>query len=69
MTDPFWVQMRFTVPSGVPYGRNTPEYVRATLTTATITPPPPQPVPEPATMLLMGAGLGAAAWRRRNSKR
>jgi hypothetical protein len=65
MTDPFWVQLKFTVPSGVPYGRNTSEYVRAVLTTESVPPPPPAPVPEPTSMLLMGAGLGAAALRRR----
>ena len=65
MTDPFWVQMRFTVPSGVPYGKNTPEYLRATLTTTSET--PSHVVPEPASLLLVGTGLGAAVLRRRRA--
>lgn len=65
ITDPFWVQLRYTIPTGVPYGRNTPEYVRATLTTES---EPTHVVPEPASMLLLGSGLAAAALRRRTRR-
>jgi hypothetical protein len=65
ITDPFWVRLRFTVPDGVPYGRNTSEYLRATLTTET----EPHVVPEPMSILLLGAGLGVAALRRRKNGR
>jgi hypothetical protein len=66
ISNPFWVQLRFTVPTGVPYGTNTAEYLRATLSTSN---EPSHVVPEPASMLLLGAGLGAAAIRRRKQSR
>jgi hypothetical protein len=49
----FWVKLKFTVPDGVPYGTNTAEYLKATLTTTTQT----RAVPEPTSMLLLGLGF------------
>jgi hypothetical protein len=65
ITNPFWVQLRFTVPTGVPYGTNTAEYLRATLTTERT---PPHVVPEPGSMALVAAGLAGAALRRRRNR-
>jgi hypothetical protein len=59
----FWAQLHFTVPKDDVLGTNTPEYLRASLTTGT------QPVPEPGSLLLLGAGLFAIVTARTRSKR
>jgi hypothetical protein len=59
--DAFWVKMKFSVPTGVPYGTNTPEYLRANLATTTT----PLTVPEPGSLLLLGVGALAVIARRR----
>ena len=55
-SSPFWAQLRFSAKSDF-WGRNTAEYLRATIA----------PVPLPAALPLFGAGLtlmGFAGWRR-----
>ena len=67
--NPFYVELRF----GSSYnttGTNTPESLRAILTTTSPQPTtPPTRVPEPGTLLMFGLGLAWNAWNQRKMKR
>jgi hypothetical protein len=60
--DPFWLMLKFTVPSTF-YGTNTPEYLRASLDVTA------EPIPEPGTLLLLGTALVAARTARAARRR
>lgn len=51
ITDPFWMKLTLRTAPFSAAGTNTPEYLRASLTTVAV------PEPEPAGLLLLGVGL------------